>query len=82
MRHSFLGAVGKSSALLYTPCLTTHRHTHVSLRTAEGKNLFAVSEAELENGREGAAYTDTKWLSQEGEWFLAGVLDGLADGEL
>ena len=32
-------------------------------------------------GRKGAAYEDTKYLSQEAEWFLAGVLDGLPDGE-
>ncbi|KZT09641.1 glutamine synthetase/guanido kinase [Laetiporus sulphureus 93-53] len=55
-------------------------HIHVSLRDKDGKSLFAVSEAELENGgREGAAYDDTRYLSQEGEWFLAGILDGLSD---
>jgi hypothetical protein len=33
----------------------------------------------MENGRTDAQYEDTKWFSQEGEWFLAGVLDGLED---
>ncbi|KAF8643907.1 hypothetical protein AX16_008923 [Volvariella volvacea WC 439] len=54
-------------------------HTHVSLRDAQGRNIFAVSGDELTNGRANAAYLDTKFLSQEGEWFLAGVLDGLPD---
>jgi hypothetical protein len=39
-----------------------------------------VSDAELERGRQGAANDDVKFISQEGEWFLAGVLDGLPDG--
>jgi hypothetical protein len=34
----------------------------------------------LKSGRIGAAYDDTKFMSQEGEWFLAGILDGIADG--
>jgi hypothetical protein len=55
------------------------RHVHVSIKTKEGKNLFAVQDSEMENGRTDAQYEDTKWLSQEGEWFLAGVLDGLED---
>ncbi|PCH37859.1 glutamine synthetase/guanido kinase [Wolfiporia cocos MD-104 SS10] len=54
-------------------------HIHVSVRDLNGKSLFAVSDAELETGRANAAYPDTKFLSQEGEWFLAGVLDGLPD---
>lgn len=56
------------------------RHVHVSLRDTNGKNSFALSDSELETGRSGAAYEDTKFLSQEGEWFLAGILDGIADG--
>lgn len=52
---------------------------HVSLKSEDGRNIFAVSDAELQTGRAGAAFEDSKWLSQEGEWFLAGVLDGLAD---
>lgn len=54
----------------------------MSLRDANGKSLFAVSDTELKNGRANAQYNDTKFLSQEGEWFLAGILDGLPDGEL
>ena len=58
-----------------------YSHIHVSLRDQDGKSLFAVSPSELENGRQGAAYPDTKYLSQEGEWFLAGVLRGLPDSK-
>ncbi|KAF8507904.1 hypothetical protein BU17DRAFT_57077 [Hysterangium stoloniferum] len=54
-------------------------HVHVSLRTASGKNLFAVSDSELKTGRKGAANDETKFLSLEGEHFLAGILDGLTD---
>jgi hypothetical protein len=55
----------------------------VSLRDSQGRNIFAVSDAELQaGGRSDASYSDTKFLSQEGEWFLAGVLDGIADGTL
>lgn len=54
-------------------------HIHVSLRDNNGKSIFAVSDSELQTGRVDAAYPDTKFLSQEGEWFLAGVLDGLPD---
>jgi len=40
-----------------------------------------VSDADLKSktGRADAAFEDSKWLSKEGEWFLAGVLDGLTD---
>ena len=55
-------------------------HIHVSLRNHEGRNIFAVSDSELESGRVNAANDDTKFISQEAEWFLAGVLDGIADG--
>ena len=61
--------------------MTCFSHIHVSLRDQDGKSLFAVSPSELENGRQGAAYPDTKYLSQEGEWFLAGVLRGLPDSK-
>ncbi|OSD08593.1 glutamine synthetase/guanido kinase [Trametes coccinea BRFM310] len=54
-------------------------HIHVSLRDADGKSLFALGEDQLKTGRSDAQYEDTKFLSQEGEWFLAGVLDGLPD---
>ncbi len=59
----------------------TSSHIHVSLKGADGKNIFAVSEAEIKTGRTGAANEETKFLSQEGEWFLAGVLDGLPDSK-
>jgi glutamine synthetase len=39
-----------------------------------------VSDSELKRGRVNAANDDTKFISQEAEWFLAGILDGIADG--
>ncbi|KAJ2924002.1 hypothetical protein H1R20_g13091, partial [Candolleomyces eurysporus] len=54
-------------------------HVHVSLRDKDGKNVFAVSGDEAATGRKDASYDDTKFISQEGEWFLAGILDGIAD---
>lgn len=51
------------------------------MRDNTGKNSFAVPESELKGGRSDAAYEDTKFMSLEGEWFLAGVLDGIADGK-
>lgn len=54
-------------------------HVHVSLRDKNGRNIFAVSDSELVGGRIGASYDDTKFISQEAEWFLAGILDGIAD---
>jgi glutamine synthetase len=54
----------------------------VSLQDKNGRNLFAVSDEEAKGeGRANAAYPDTKYISQEAEWFLAGLLDGLPDGE-
>lgn len=35
---------------------------------------------ELKTGRANPANKDTRFISQEAEWFLAGVLDGIADG--
>ncbi|KAJ7632779.1 hypothetical protein FB45DRAFT_913458 [Roridomyces roridus] len=54
-------------------------HIHVSLRDDSGRNVFAVSDSELSSGRADAAYGDTKFMSIEGEHFLAGVLEGLPD---
>jgi len=54
-------------------------HVHVSLRDTGGNNVFAVADSELSIGRSGAANEDTAFMSREGEWFLAGVLDGIAD---
>ena len=59
----------------------TSGHIHVSIRDKSGRNIFAVTEEEKKaGGREGAAFDDTKYLSQEAEWFLAGLLEGLSDG--
>lgn len=52
----------------------------MSLRDSNGNNIFAVSDDELKTGRQGAANEETKFISQEAEWFLAGILDGLPDG--
>lgn len=62
--------------------LISSSHIHVSIRDETGRNIFAVTEDEEKNGgRKGAAFEDTKYLSQEAEWFLAGVLTGLSDGQ-
>jgi glutamine synthetase len=58
----------------------TSGHVHVSLRDANGVNIFAVPDDLLESGRGDAAFADTKYMSQEGEHFLAGLLDGIQDG--
>lgn len=58
------------------------RHTHVSLKDPSGKNLFAYTDPQHPDGRPGAAFEDTKFLSLQGEQFLAGILDGLPDGEI
>ena len=56
------------------------RHIHVSLRNAEGKNAFAPTKEDLENGgRKNAFHKDLAFVSQEAEWFLAGLIDGLPD---
>lgn len=58
-------------------------HIHVSLRNKEGKNVFAVTEAELKaGGRKDASFPELRFISQEAEWFLAGILAGLRDGKL
>jgi len=54
-------------------------HVHVSLRSKDGKNIFAVDDSEMKEGRKGAKFDDTKFMSKEGEHFLAGILDGLTD---
>lgn len=57
-------------------------HIHVSLRDASGRNIFAPSKEEMAgDGRKDAKYKDLKYLSQEAEWFLGGLLEGLPDGE-
>ena len=57
------------------------RHIHVSLRDRDGKNVFAFPGSETGIGRENAKYDDTKFISEAAEGFLAGILDGLPDGE-
>lgn len=43
--------------------------------------MFALSEEQIAaGGRRDAMYEDLKWVSQEAEWFLGGILEGLADG--
>lgn len=59
----------------------TYSHIHVSLKDKDGDNIFAATKEHLKNGRPDAQYDDTKFMSKEAEWFLAGVLDGLPDGE-
>ncbi|BEJ16442.1 hypothetical protein CspHIS471_0510470 [Cutaneotrichosporon sp. HIS471] len=55
-------------------------HIHVSLRDRNGKNVFGVTDAELKaGGRKDAPFPDLRFISQEAEWFLAGVLTGLRD---
>ena len=53
----------------------------MSLRDSNGKNIFAFPGSETGKGREGAKYDDTKFISEAAEHFLAGILDGLPDGE-
>lgn len=57
-------------------------HIHISLRGKDGQNGFALAEADRKNGRANATYEDTRWISQEAEWFLAGLLGGLMDSKL
>ncbi|KAL1409867.1 hypothetical protein Q8F55_003866 [Vanrija albida] len=55
-------------------------HIHVSLRDKNRRNIFAVTDEEAKSGgRKNAAFDDLKYLSQEAEWFLAGLLEGLPD---
>ncbi|BGP14287.1 hypothetical protein JCM10213_004251 [Rhodosporidiobolus nylandii] len=54
-------------------------HVHISLRDKSGKNVFAVEEHEVEEGRKDAAFEDTKRISKKAEHFLAGILEGLPD---
>lgn len=62
--------------------LTPRSHIHVSLRDETGRNIFAVTDEVVKaGGRKGAAFDDLRYLSQEAEWFLAGLLEGLPDGQ-
>jgi glutamine synthetase len=60
------------------------RHIHVSLRDKSGRNIFALNQEDKDGGkgRASAKYDDLKYISQEAEWFLGGLLEGLPSGEL
>ncbi|KAG9046763.1 hypothetical protein FS837_003693 [Tulasnella sp. UAMH 9824] len=74
------GIIPSFMAKPYANLPGTSGHIHVSLRTNEGKNVFGLSDAEVEaGGRKDAQYDETKFISQEAEWFLAGLLEGLPD---
>lgn len=61
----------------------TTSHIHVSLQDKSGRNIFALTDQELEaGGRQDAPFEPMKYMTQEAEWFLAGLVDGLPDGEL
>ncbi len=52
------------------------------MRDESGRNIFALSgDEKTSGGRSNAAYDDLKYISQEAEWFLGGLLEGLPDGE-
>jgi len=76
MKH---GIIPSFMAKPYGNLPGTSGHIHVSLKTKDGKNLFAVDDDDLQEGRKDAQYKDTRFISQEAEWFLAGLLDGLPD---
>jgi hypothetical protein len=58
-----------------------HSHIHVSIQDAAGKNIFALSDEEIKaGGRADAKWKDTRYISKTAEHFLAGILDGIADG--
>ncbi|KAJ9118007.1 hypothetical protein QFC24_006279 [Naganishia onofrii] len=55
-------------------------HIHVSIRDKTGRNIFALTDEQIKaGGRADAKWKDTKYISQEAEWFLAGILNGLPD---
>ncbi|EKD04501.1 glutamine synthetase [Trichosporon asahii var. asahii CBS 8904] len=57
-------------------------HIHVSLRDKDGRNIFGLSKEETAaGGRKDAKWKDLQYISQEAEWFLAGLLEGLKDGK-
>ncbi len=58
-------------------------HIHVSIKNKSGTNIFALSEDEIvAGGRKDAPFKDVQYISQAAEHFLAGILEGLPDGEL
>jgi hypothetical protein len=57
-------------------------HIHASLRDAKGTNVFAVTTHDLATGgRSDASHDQLKFISREAEYFLAGLVTGLADGQ-
>lgn len=87
MCNSFPAVLGQSISHRHSKCnqpLTPFlfSHIHVSIRDKQGRNIFALSDEEIKaGGRADAKWKDTKYISKEAEYFLAGILDGLADGE-
>ncbi|KAL7283602.1 hypothetical protein ACG7TL_003037 [Trametes sanguinea] len=80
--HTETGPGVYETALAYTDALRMADNAILFkflAKSVDGKSLFALGEDQLKTGRSDAQYEDTKFLSQEGEWFLAGVLDGLPD---
>ena len=57
------------------------RHIHVSLRDTSGNNIFGLTDSVLKSGGRKVEYSDLKYVSQECEWFLGGIVDGVTDGE-
>ncbi|KAG8878364.1 hypothetical protein FRB97_002578 [Tulasnella sp. 331] len=77
MKH---GIIPSFMAKPYGNLPGTSGHIHVSLRSKDGRNIFALGEEEIKaGGRKNAANDDTKYISEEAEQFLAGILDGLVD---
>lgn len=61
---------------------STTSHIHVSIRDKTGRNIFALTDEQIKTGgRADAKWKDTKYISQEAEWFLAGILNGLPDSK-
>lgn len=55
----------------------------MSIQDKQGKNVFALSDEEIKaGGRADAKWKDTRFISKDAEHFLAGILDGIADGTL
>ncbi len=81
---SFQGPAGETDDIILslTHLLTGASATFTSHMEFKWEEYLCGLDAQLKDGREGAGSEDTKFLSQEGEWFLAGVLDGLPDGRL
>ena len=51
-------------------------HIHVSLQDSSGGNIFSLPDGQI---RSDAKWEDLKYVSENLEWFLAGILKGLPD---